>query len=157
NANLQVQMSANLKRPMVAVGAPVDAYFPDLADRLQTELYLPRYAEVANAVGTVSGKAVERVSVLVKPGEGGGFLVHTPIKREFFMIFDEAIDFACKEGQRYVYEQAVEAGASNIETLVERHDRYSKLTSSAEDDNLEQKLFIESTIEVSAVGRPWSD
>lgn len=157
NANLQVQLSANLKRPMVAVGAPVDAYFPELADRLQTELHLPQYAEVANAVGTVSGKAVERVSILVKPGEGGGFLVHTPIQREFFMIFDEAIEFACKEGQRYVYEQAVEAGASNIETLIERHDRYSKLTSSTDDDSPEQKLFIESTIEISAVGRPWSD
>ncbi len=153
----QVHFSTGLNRPIVAVGAPVDAYFPELAERLQAELHLPQFAEVANAVGTVSGKAVERITILVKPGEGGGFLVHTPLKREFFMIFDEAIEYACKEGQRYVYEQAVEAGASDIETMVERHDRYSKLTSTADNDNLEQKLFIESIIEVSAVGRPWSD
>ncbi len=153
----QVHFSAGLNNPMVAVGAPVDSYFPELAERLDMELYLPQFAEVANAVGTVSGKAVERITILVKPGEGGGFLVHTPQKREFFMIFEEAIEYACKEGQKYVYEQAVEAGASDIETMVERQDRYSKLSASADDDNLEQKLFIESTIEISAVGRPWSD
>lgn len=158
NSNLQVEFSAGLKYPMVAVGAPVEAYFPQLAERLQAVLHMPQFADVANAVGTVSGKAVEKVIILVKPGEGGGYLVHSPDKREFFMIFDEAIEYACKEGQRYVYEQALAAGASNIETLVERHDRYSKLTSTtADNDRLDNKLFIESTIEVSAVGRPWSD
>ncbi len=157
NANCQVQFKADLQYPMIAVGAPVDAYFPTLAERLQAELYLPRYADVANAVGTVSGQAVERVSILVKPGEGGGFLVHTPREREFFMIFDEAIDYACREGQRHVNEQAARMGAVDIETMVERHDRYSKMSASADEDNMEQKLFIESTIEVSAIGRPWSE
>lgn len=157
NKDQQINFATALKHPMVAVGAPVDAYFPDLAERLHSELYLPQFAEVANAVGTVSGKAVERITILVKPGEGGGFLVHTPRSREFFMIFDEAIEYACNEGQKYVFELAVEAGASDIETMVERFDRYSKLSSTSDNDNPEQKLFIESTIEVSAVGRPWSD
>jgi len=154
--NLQVTFSANLKHPMVAVGAPVDAYFPELAERLQAKLYLPDYADVANAVGTVSGKAVERATILIKPGEGGGFIVHTPNQREFFMIFDEAVDYACKAGKQYVYDQASETGAVNIETLIERHDRYSKLVGAAENDNSDQRIFIESVIEVSAVGRPWN-
>ncbi len=153
----QISLMARLKHPIVAVGAPVGAYFPDLAKKLQAKLYLPQDADVANAVGTVSGKAVERVTILVKPGEGGGFLVHTPRQREYFTNFDEAIEYACKEGQRYVYEQAVNAGASDIETLVERKDHYSKLASMVASDQFENKLFIESTIEVSAVGRPWTD
>jgi N-methylhydantoinase A/oxoprolinase/acetone carboxylase beta subunit len=154
--NRQVSFSTSLDYPMVAVGAPVDAYFPELADRLKAELFMPRYAEVANAVGTVSGKAVERATILVKPGEGGGFLVHTPQQREFFMIFEEAIEYACKEGQKFVYEQAVETGAVNIETIVERQDRYSNLAGAADDNNADQRIFIESIIEISAVGRPWS-
>lgn len=158
DANREVHFSVNLGHPIIAVGAPVGAYFPALAEKLQAELHLPRFADVANAVGTVSGKAVERVTVLVKPGEGGGFLVHTPRQREFFMIFDEAIDYACKEGQRHVYEQAVEAGAVNIETMVERQDRYSNLTAVSEnEEKLDHRIFIESVIEVSAVGRPWSE
>jgi len=151
-----VNFATHLKHPMIAVGAPVDAYFPTLAEKLDVELHLPEFADVANAVGTVSGKAVERTTILVKPGEGGGFLVHTPQGREFFMIFEEAIDYACKEGRKYVYDQAVEMGAVEIETMVERHDRYSKMSASADPENMDQKLFIESTIEISAVGRPWS-
>jgi N-methylhydantoinase A/oxoprolinase/acetone carboxylase beta subunit len=154
----QISFSIGLTKPMVAVGAPVDAYFPSLAEKLGAELFLPTFADVANAVGTVSGKAVERVTVLVKPGEGGGFLVHLPNKREFFMIFDEAIDYACKEGQKYVYEHALEAGASEIETIVERQDRYSKMAAVTDDnERLDNKLFIESIIDISAVGRPWSN
>ncbi|MFU8795185.1 MAG: hypothetical protein ACNA7Z_07425, partial [Dethiobacteria bacterium] len=99
---------------------------------------------------------VERATILIKPGEGGGFIVHTPNQREFFMIFDEAVDYACKEGKQYVYDQASETGAVNIETLIERHDRYSKLVGAAENDNSDQRIFIESVIEVSAVGRPWN-
>ncbi len=155
-ADRQMQFAVDLNNPIIAVGAPVDAYFPILAERLQAELYLPDYADVANAVGTVSGKAVERTTILIKPGEGGGFLVHTPSKRETFMIFEEAIDYACREGKKHVYEQAVELGAVEIETMVERQDRYSKMSGSADSDNKDQKIFIESIVEVSAVGRPWS-
>lgn len=153
----QILFSSKLKHPIIAVGAPVEAYFPVMAQKVGAELYLPRYAEVANAVGTVSGKAVERISILVKPGEGGGFIVHTPRERTTFMIFEEAVDYACREGQRLVYEQAMESGAVNIETLVERYDRYSALAAAADKENPDQRLFIESIIEVSAVGRPWSD
>ena len=154
--NKHVNFATSLKHPMIAVGAPVDAYFPNLAEKLNVELHLPEFADVANAVGTVSGKAVERTTILVKPGEGGGFLVHMPQGREFFMIFEEAIDFASKEGKKYVYSQAVEMGAVDIETMVERQDRYSKMSASADPENMDQKLFIESIIEISAVGRPWS-
>jgi len=153
----QILFSSKLRHPIIAVGAPVEAYFPVMAQKVGAELYLPRYAEVANAVGTVSGKAVERISILVKPGEGGGFIVHTPRERTTFVIFEEAVDYACREGQRLVYEQAMESGAVNIETLVERYDRYSALAAAADKENPDQRLFIESIIEVSAVGRPWSD
>ena len=158
DTNRQIRFTSTLEKPMIAVGAPVQAYFPSLADKLGAKLYLPEFAEVANAVGTVSGKAVEKVSILIKPGEGGGFIVHSPKARDYFMIFEEAVDYACKEGQKIVYEQAVGMGAVEIETMVERQDKYSKMSSTADNDkdNLDQKIFIESLIEVSAIGRPWS-
>lgn len=155
--DLQVSFKSSLKYPLVAVGAPVGAYFPALAESLKAELFMPLHADVANAVGTVSGKAVERVSILVKPGEGGGFIVHTPRERLTFMVFEEAIEFACKEGRRLVGEQAAESGAVEVETLLDRQDRYSALAGSADKNNPDQRIFIESIIEVSAVGRPWSD
>ena len=155
--NEQVAFNSKLNHPLVAVGAPVEAYFPTLAERLQAELFMPRHADVANAVGTVSGKAVESITVLVKPGEGGGFIVHTPQERATFMVFEEAIDFACKEGRCLVAAQLAESGAVDVETMLERHDRYSTMTATSDRDNPEQRIFIESIVEVSAIGRPWSD
>jgi hypothetical protein len=73
------------------------------------------------------------------------------------MVFEEAIDFACREGRRLVNEQAAQSGAVDVETLLERQDRYSALSATADKDNPDQRIFIESVIEVSAVGRPWSD
>ncbi len=153
----QITFSSKFNYPLIAVGAPVEAYFPALAGRLQAELFMPCHADVANAIGTVSGKAVERITVLVKPGEGGGFIVHTPQERATFVAFEEAIDFACKEGLRLAGEQAAENGAVNVETMLERQDRYSALTVSSDKGNPEQRIFIESTIEVAAVGRPWNE
>jgi len=153
----QLSFKSKLNHPLVAVGAPVEAYFPVLAERLQVELFMPHHADVANAVGTVSGKAVESIAVLVKPGEGGGFIVHTPQERVTFMVFEEAIDFACKEGRRLVGEQVAESGAVDVETMLERHDRYSTMAATSDKDNPDQRIFIESIVEVSAIGRPWSD
>ena len=49
-----------LRRPLVAIGAPVAAYLPQTAASLHTELVIPHHAEVANAVGAVSGSIIQR-------------------------------------------------------------------------------------------------
>ena len=58
-AGQPVEFSARLNLPLVAVGAPVSAYFPEVAKRLNAELFIPSSAGVANAVGTVSGQTVD--------------------------------------------------------------------------------------------------
>ncbi|MGM0446092.1 MAG: hydantoinase/oxoprolinase family protein [Bacillota bacterium] len=155
--NKKEKITFNLKCniPLIAVGAPVEAYFPQIAERLNTELILPEYAEVANAVGTVGGKVIEKVVVLVKPGQGGGFLVHTPNERKFFKDFKEAQDFGKEIGKEIAVSQAKSSGASNIETHVKKHDKYSDFYGEGKQTKDEDKLFIESRIEVTAVGKPW--
>ena len=140
---------------MIAVGAPVEAYFPQIAERMNTKLILPDYAEVANAVGTVGGKVIEKIVVMVKPGDGGGFLVHSPTERKFFKDFEDAQSYGQEVGQEIAYERAASSGASNIRTVVEKNDKYSDYLGQGEDTKDEDKLFIESRIEVTAVGKPW--
>ena len=156
-----IDLTARLNLPLIAVGAPAGAYFPEVAKRFQAEFYLPDHAEIANAVGTVSGKTVERAVILIKPGEGGGFLVHAPWGREIFMELQKAVAYSREEGRKYIYEQAVSAGANDIEVTVERQDRYTNLSAAGDEDysagdgDMEHQLFIESIIELSAVGKPW--
>jgi N-methylhydantoinase A/oxoprolinase/acetone carboxylase beta subunit len=140
--------------PLIAVGAPVGAYFPQIGKRLNAKLFLPEFAEVANAIGTVSGKVVERAVVIIKPGEKGGFLVHTPEKRKGFIDFKAALDYGHQKGREYVYRQAQSSGASGIEIVIDQHDKYSNFPGQ-NSDRIEDKLFIESRLEISGVGRPW--
>jgi len=151
----KVKFNLKCNLPMIAVGAPVEAYFPQIAERMNTELIVPDYAEVANAVGTVGGKVIEKIVVMVKPGDGGGFLVHSPTERKFFKDFEDAQSYGQEVGQEIAYERAASSGASNIRTVVEKNDKYSDYLGQGEDTKDEDKLFIESRIEVTAVGKPW--
>jgi N-methylhydantoinase A/oxoprolinase/acetone carboxylase beta subunit len=154
--NKAIEFSIRIKLPLIAVGAPVRSYFPQVADRLNAKLFLPESAEVANAVGTVSGKVIERVDIIVKPGEKGGYIVHSPEDRESFINLEDAIKYGREMGKDYVYRQANSSGASDIELMIEQKDKYSTYTSQVLGSNDEDRIFIETRIKISAVGKPWS-
>ena len=44
-----------LNKPIIGIGAPVAAYYPQVAEKFDCELILPKYAEVGNAVGAITG------------------------------------------------------------------------------------------------------
>ncbi len=155
NNLLEFYMKTNM--PIIAVGAPVNAYFPQIAKKMNAKLFLPEHAEVANAVGTVSGKVIERIKIIIKPGVGGGFIVHMPSKRISFIKFDEAIDYALKNGEKLARQLAIDCGATNIEIMTERKDKYSEYGGQTGVEKDEDKLFIESIIQFSAVGKPWDE
>ena len=64
--------------PLAAIGAPVEAYYPTVAGRLNTRLVLPPFAGVCNAVGAVAGGIAQRVKLLVTQPEEGRFRLHLP-------------------------------------------------------------------------------
>ncbi len=153
-----IEFSARVNIPLIAVGAPVRAYFPQVSERLNAPLSLPPAAEVANAVGTVSGQVMERIQIVVKPGEHGGYLVYTPGDREGFLEMEEAVRYGREKGREYVYKQAQRSGASDIEIMEHREDKFTNLYGFVPQGEEEQnRLFIESIIELTAVGRPWGD
>lgn len=135
--------------PIVGIGAPIHAWLPRAAEILQTEMIIPEHAEVANAVGAATGKIMESVQVLVKPGEDPNvFLVHTPWG--LFTLYDlaESFEFAEKEARQHAAEVAKKAGAHDFDLLVNREEIYTGI-------NLigAEKIFVECRIQVTAVGR----
>ncbi|OQY29197.1 MAG: hypothetical protein B6I38_08420 [Anaerolineaceae bacterium 4572_5.1] len=48
----------NLKIPIIGIGAPAEILLPRVAELLHTELILPPYYQVANAVGAVAGSVI---------------------------------------------------------------------------------------------------
>ncbi|MDK2881089.1 MAG: hypothetical protein PWQ99_864 [Clostridia bacterium] len=134
--------------PLVAIGAPVQAYLPEVAKKLNMELIIPPATEVANAVGAASGKVVEVVEVLIKSRSDGGFTVHTPCERKEFDSLAEASEYARSEAMRCAELKAKKAGAAAYRLNVDRKDLYIR----------EWDLFIESSITATAVGWPvWQE
>jgi len=139
-----------LKMPIIGIGAPVSAWLPEVAAKLNTDLVIPDHAEVANAVGAATGKIMETVKVLIKPGEKDGtYLVHAPWERKYFEDLQEAIEYALEDGKKHASMAAQKAGAKDFELVVNHEDVYVKGTLDDED-----KVYIESRIEITAVGRP---
>jgi N-methylhydantoinase A/oxoprolinase/acetone carboxylase beta subunit len=154
--------------PVIAVGAPAAAYFPDVVGRLHTELVVPESAEVANAVGTVNGRVEERVKVLIKPGETGGYFVYTPRARRIFRDFDEALEHGERIGRSHAEELAEKSGARSISVSINRRDSFGRLSGDPRSDGTpagvqanidgsgaDDRIFIESVLEITATGSPW--
>jgi N-methylhydantoinase A/oxoprolinase/acetone carboxylase beta subunit len=150
-----IRFTAQVSLPVIGVGAPARAYFPDVLKRMQGRLVVPGDADVANAVGTVNGRVIERVRLLIKPGHSGGFFVFTPEGRKIFTVFDESTAYCERYGREYVRNRARKAGASNIEVSLQRNDRYGSLSGSSGEPGDEARVFIESEIQCEAEGVPW--
>jgi N-methylhydantoinase A/oxoprolinase/acetone carboxylase beta subunit len=144
-----------LNKPLIGIGAPVSAWFPQVAAKFETELLLPEYSEVGNAIGAVTGSIVESVDILLKPGVGENALddpsciLFASFGRMEFEKLSIAEVFAAEEGAKYVKERAQRAGAEHIDI---RSSKLEKKVSLGE--GYDGRVLIEMIITVTAVGKP---
>jgi len=148
--NTDIGCNLVLHRPLVAIGAPVEAYLPTVAEHLQTELVIPQFAEVANAVGAVVGSVVQRARVLINPIESGSrYRVHLPDGVHDFEKLEQAASYAQNVMCPQVEAMAKEAGASQIELKTTRVDRRAKVRG-----EWGEEIYLGSDLSFIAVGRP---
>ena len=139
-----------LRRPVVAIGAPVEAYMPRVAEQLHTELIIPPHAEVANAVGAVAGSVVQRQRVLISPlGGGDRFRLHLPDGVYDFANLEQAVAYAQQVMSAYVEALARQAGAEQVEVQTSRTDRQAKVGA-----GWGQQIYLGTELVFTAVGRP---
>ncbi|MDD2497332.1 MAG: hydantoinase/oxoprolinase family protein [Desulfitobacteriaceae bacterium] len=138
-----------MKMPVIGIGAPVRAWLPKMAEKLNTELVIPEHAEVANAIGAATGKIMETIRVLIKPGEGGGgYIVHAPWTRKAYIELADATAYAIAEAKKQAALAAEKAGAAKFELVVNHEDIYANASM------IDNDIYVESRVEVAAVGRP---
>ncbi|MGB6488541.1 MAG: hydantoinase/oxoprolinase family protein, partial [Steroidobacteraceae bacterium] len=94
-----VDAQPRLANPLVAIGAPAAAYYPEVARRLGAKLVVPEHAAVCNAVGAVVGVVSETIDILVNQAAWKVFRVHDPAGIRDFPEAEEAIA-AAKEVSR---------------------------------------------------------
>jgi N-methylhydantoinase A/oxoprolinase/acetone carboxylase beta subunit len=142
-----VDARISLATSLVAVGAPVGAYYPEVARRLGAQLFVPEHAGVCNAVGAVAGVVSGTCEVLVNQTTFNVFRVHDPVGSRDYSEADEAIEEAKRVSRERALAAARRAGASDphVETSVVERRAHS---GSAGD------YLAEATVRSRATGRP---
>jgi N-methylhydantoinase A/oxoprolinase/acetone carboxylase beta subunit len=136
-----------LANPLVAIGAPAAAFYPEVARRLGARLVVPEHAAVCNAVGAVVGVVSETIDILVNQPQWKVFRVHDPAGIRDFVEAEEAIAAAKDVARELALAAARRAGATDphVETSVTER----RASSSSGDTYL-----AEATIRARATGRP---
>ncbi|HEY2276403.1 MAG TPA: hydantoinase/oxoprolinase family protein [Steroidobacteraceae bacterium] len=140
-----------LATPLVAVGAPAGAYYPEVARRLRSELSVPEHSAACNAVGAVAGVVSETCEVLVNQPALDLFRVHDPAGNRDFDDAGAAIEYARGVSRELALAAARRAGARDphVETWVA--ERRARAGTAAGVDYL-----AEATVRSRATGRPAS-
>ncbi|OQA46970.1 MAG: Acetophenone carboxylase gamma subunit [Chloroflexi bacterium ADurb.Bin325] len=141
--------SLTLRWPLVAIGAPVAAYLPQVAATLHTQLIIPPHAGVANAVGAVSGSIVQRRQAFISPLDDEGTVrLHLPDGVYDFTDVEAAVAHAEAIMPDHVIALAQQAGAQHIEVRTTRHDQIAIAKGGV------VEVYLGSELSFTAAGRP---
>jgi N-methylhydantoinase A/oxoprolinase/acetone carboxylase beta subunit len=139
-----------LRQPVVAVGAPVEAYLPRVVRQLRTELVIPGHAEVANAVGAVAGGVVQQLRVMIRPLNADQcFRLYLPDGVRDFATVEESVAYAHQVVPTRLKALARQAGAEQVEVQTTRVDRNVPVAA-----GWKQHIYLGTELTFTAMGRP---
>ncbi len=144
-----------LHKKLIGIGAPVEAYLPEVAQKFETQLLLPEHMEVGNAVGAITGSIMEVVEILIRPKPGLGVMedppctMHSPLEKREFERYTDAIEYAKQQGSEIASKMALESGADSVEVLVENAAMRASMGKEWGGD-----VLIETKLTVTAIGKP---
>lgn len=135
----------HVHQPLVAIGAPVASFMPQVAEKLHTHCVIPPHAKVGNAIGAVVASVTHVVQVLVQPHvQGAGtvtYLVHSLRGRQVMDSFEEAIARAETLAVELAQEAVHQDGAEVASVKVDRQQ-------------VTMGVLSEMTVRACATGRP---
>jgi len=140
-------LQAHFDHPLIAIGAPAGALAPEAARKLGAQVTIPEHAEVANAVGAITGALTLITEATITPADDH-FLVHTPTLRKAFANLDAAKAWAEQEVSALLEAKiaAAEVAGFALHREVQILDHMGASTMGT--------MFLECRVRATAVGRP---
>jgi N-methylhydantoinase A/oxoprolinase/acetone carboxylase beta subunit len=142
-----LQATLGLARPLIAIGAPVGAYYPEVARRLGATLTIPTHAAVCNAVGAVAGVVSQTVEILVNQPTFKVFRVHDPAGSRDYPDSEPALEHAQRLSRELALAAARRAGASDPHVETSVTERLARVGPGAD-------YLAEAVARSTATGRP---
>jgi N-methylhydantoinase A/oxoprolinase/acetone carboxylase beta subunit len=143
----QIQFAPGM--PLIAVGAPSHSYYPTVAREMGLELINPPHADVANAVGAVLGKVVQRVHLLVTQPSRGVFRLFGLDGPQDYPVLSEAFEAARQVSAHMAREQAIAAGGDERALKLDWIHDENSVTNDIDGD-----VFFEARVGAVASARP---
>lgn len=144
-----LDVSFSVKKPIVAIGAPVAAWMEDVAGKLNTKLIIPEHAEVANAIGAAVGQVKGTAEVLIRPDHiKHNYVLHSQTERKVFKNLEEAKAYAVIEAGKQAGSIAEQCGCRIFEVLESEEDIF------VDNFSAETKTYIETRVKATAIGAP---
>lgn len=135
--------------PVIGIGAPVRAWLPPMAEKLEARLIIPENSEVANAIGSATGRIMNSVKIQINPGEwANGYVLHSSWEMKNFEVLEEAVAYAKEYAAQKAREIAEQDGAEHVELIVNHKDIYAKA------NMIENDIYIGSVVEAVATEPP---
>ena len=140
-------LQARYRNPLVAIGAPAGALAPAAAEKLGATLIIPPHAEVANAVGAITGTLLYREEVTIT-ATGKDYIVHSPMERREFRELPAAKSWASAHVTHILDERVAgdAPGRFAFQREVTFHEHIV--------DTPHGPVFLECQVRGSAVGKP---
>ena len=105
---------------LAGIGAPIHIFLDDVAKMLGTKAVIPKYSEVANALGAVAGNVCASYTVEIKPNHSPGGITGYTVFGNEVQTFDnlaDAEEFAESEAREGAYNEALKRGAQGEITV----------------------------------------
>ena len=135
--------------PIVALGAPSEAWMPLILKDSEYQLVVPEHSEVANAVGAAIGEIEEVIEVLIRQDElTGNYIGYSKWQRKEFTDLETAKKECMEDAKSHARELAQKCGCETPELMCDLHDVYLDTYDG------KRKDYIETVINVVAVGAP---
>lgn len=113
----QLQIEVSLLPPIVGLGAPVDAYLPQVCSGLGCRYSHSAQAGVGSAYGAITGKVVARIDAIVRKQGSDRFLIFLPDKR---LVLEKSND---EKAMSFAYQSAKTLAQTRVEELASDHVR----------------------------------
>jgi N-methylhydantoinase A/oxoprolinase/acetone carboxylase beta subunit len=142
-----LQTTLGLAQPLIAIGAPVGAYYPEVARRLGAALTVPAHAAVCNAVGAVAGVVSQTVEIIVNQPTFNVFRVHDPAGSRDYPDAEPALEHAKRAAGELALAAARRAGAADPHVETSVTEKRAQVGPGAE-------YLAEAVARATATGRP---
>lgn len=135
-----------VKIPIVLIGAPVSPYADDLKHYIDSEVYVPEYYSIGNAIGALVGNIILSKSALLRLESYGSnrYILFSTAGRYSFETYREALEFSEKILSESIYEELSSYGINSAKiSLNELGKKINK-----------KGIILEVTLQAQAVVSP---